>query len=338
MSALKRTIGIENSYPFMNMEDISQVLIPKKDRRGGVYMTRQTHTFEVVAIAKLIATKIGFDNLDELTNVCLTHDLGHPPFGHKGAELLDEITQKYGVKEGFADNNATFDVISNNNIEMSNYELASLIKYPDRLYPRQSYLKDILAQEIEKESSVWGNKTRTVSCDIMDEADRIAYVTSDLVDSFSLGFTKLSLAPFLKKVKKDFPVYADILDVIIEGASNRDKRTVRKGFLDLKVMISEGFEWKNGKLTSVNAYRKFLNVLQKFTFEKYIWDSSVLAERDIALKALASCFEFTIENPKSMPSFYRKKYEEAECKISVVRDFISEMSDSSIMKLYKKIS
>lgn len=338
MSALKRTIGIENSYPFMNMEDISQVLIPKKDRRGGVYMTRQTHTFEVVAIAKLIATKIGFNNLDELANICLTHDLGHPPFGHKGAELLHELTIKYGVTEGFADNNATFDVINNNNIDMSDYELVSLIKYSEKLYPRQAYLKDILEKEVSKETLVWGNKIRTVSCDIMDESDRIAYVTSDLVDSFSLGFTKLSLAPFLKKVKKDFPVYADILDLIIEGASNRDKRTVRKGFLDLKIMIADGFEWKNGKLTSVNAYRKFLNVLQKFTFEKYIWDDSVLAERDIALNALRTCFEFTIENPKSMPSFYRKKYQEAECKVSIVRDFISEMSDSSIMKLYKKIS
>lgn len=337
-SPIERNISIQNSYPFMNMEDVSQVLIPKKERKGGVYMTRQTHTFEVVAIARLIAKKIEFDKTEELENISLCHDLGHPPFGHKGAELLNEITISHGYKEGFKDNNATFDVLDNNSIDCSNYELASLIKYPNKLYERQSYLLEILKDEVSKETEIWGNTERTVACDIMDEADRIAYVTSDLVDSFTLGFTKISLAPFLKKIKKDFPLYEEILNFIIEGASNRDKRAVRKGFLDLKIMIANGFEWKNGKLTSDRPYKKFLNVLQKFTFEKYIWDQSVLNERDIALKALRECFEFTVENPKSMPHFYRNRYDNTDNKIAVIRDFIAEMSDSSILKLAKKIS
>ena len=55
---------------------------------------------------------------------------------------MDSYFKAKGVPEGFCDNNNTLSVIEKNDIVLSAHTIASVIKYPERLYPCLLYTSD----------------------------------------------------------------------------------------------------------------------------------------------------------------------------------------------------
>ena len=55
---------------------------------GDHYRTRLTHTLEVTGISRTVARALRL-NEDLTEAIGLGHDLGHPPFGHIGEDVLD---------------------------------------------------------------------------------------------------------------------------------------------------------------------------------------------------------------------------------------------------------
>jgi dGTPase len=69
---------------------------------GDHYRTRLTHTLETCGIARNVARALGL-NEDLTEAIGLGHDLGHPPFGHVGEEVLDAcVRERWGY--GFRHN------------------------------------------------------------------------------------------------------------------------------------------------------------------------------------------------------------------------------------------
>jgi dGTPase len=60
--------------------------------RGDHYRTRLTHTLEVTTISRTVARALRL-NEDLVEAIGLGHDLGHPPFGHIGEEVLDRCSK-----------------------------------------------------------------------------------------------------------------------------------------------------------------------------------------------------------------------------------------------------
>lgn len=348
VAAIMRRIALENSHPFIKLEEKSQILIPKTKNFKDLYRTRLTHSYETSSIARIIGFNIGFDRLEELENVSLAHDLGHPAFGHTGAELLHKKSVELGIPEGFSDNSATFEVIKHNSLDFSDYELASLIKYPDSLYFYQKeYLLPKLKLAVERESVKWGSGLkRTVACEIMDISDRISYGTSDLVDSFNTGYTRKSLAGFLKKLAKKVSSNRLLNEILLNAsfsAESDSKRLVRASILKLKMAIINDLYWSEEKATlrSVNKETFFvLDSICQFTFEEFIKNESVIKIRDRGVELFGLYFDYFIKNPTEMPSsFYYDKYKNAKSdvdKYRAVRDMVADSTDQFVMNFTLK--
>jgi len=84
---------IVHSKAFRRLKHKTQVFIAPE---GDHYRTRLTHTLETCGIARTVARALGL-NEDLTEAVGLGHDLGHPPFGHVGEEVLDAcVRERWG--------------------------------------------------------------------------------------------------------------------------------------------------------------------------------------------------------------------------------------------------
>jgi dGTPase len=97
---------VVHSKAFRRLKHKTQVFISPE---GDHYRTRLTHTLEAAGIARTVARALRL-NEDLTEAIALGHDLGHPPFGHIGEEVLDAcLRERFGV--GFRHNHHSLRVV-----------------------------------------------------------------------------------------------------------------------------------------------------------------------------------------------------------------------------------
>lgn len=105
-----------SSKVFQRLKGKTQLFSPNSNDH---YRNRMTHSFEVYSISLEIAKKINESiDIDMLSIMALSHDLGHTPFGHEGERtlhnilcgkdtlggLLPKIDEQNGLQQGFKHN------------------------------------------------------------------------------------------------------------------------------------------------------------------------------------------------------------------------------------------
>src|SRR5438034_1375369 len=146
------------------------------------HRTRLTHTLEVAQVSRTIARQLGLH--EDLTEaVALSHDLGHPPFGHAGEAALDECMAGHG---GFDHNLHALRIVD---------VLES--PYPDRPGLNLSWeVREAMAHHSRRRDdptarTLFAAGGPTLEARVVDAADSLAYGTHDLDDA--LGFGLLTL-------------------------------------------------------------------------------------------------------------------------------------------------
>ena len=155
---------------FRRLEYKTQVFV---NDEGDYYRTRLTHTLEVSQIGRTLARAFAV-NEDLVETICLAHDLGHPPFGHAGERVLNELTSECG---GFNHNHQS-------------YRVVTLLerRYPDwpGLNLTHETLEGIAKHETEYDESHFPDfdvATRgSLEAQIANVADELAYNAHDLDD------------------------------------------------------------------------------------------------------------------------------------------------------------
>jgi len=178
----------------------TQVLSPES---GDFARTRLTHSLEVAQVGRELAVMLGLD-ADLVDMACLSHDLGHPPFGHNGESALNLWAADIG---GFEGNAQTFRIVTkleqkvvqdgvSRGLNLTRASLDALSKYPWRLKDASEYISGgvkfgVYEDDLEvfnwvREKSPEGEKV--IEAEVMDFSDDVAYSVHDFEDAIVEGF------------------------------------------------------------------------------------------------------------------------------------------------------
>jgi len=208
---------IIHAHAFRKLQSKTQVFLSGE---YDFYRTRLTHSMEVAQIGRSICHFLlsrgdplsdDFYIDDDLVEAsCLSHDMGHPPFGHSGERTLQELMKRRG---GFEGNAQTLHLLCETmyqnetgvrGMQPTRALLDGVLKYKKIyaefatpplnhfMYDSQAPVRDWvfggapIPGALMREEAL--NDFKSVECQIMDWADDAAYSLNDIVDGVRAGF------------------------------------------------------------------------------------------------------------------------------------------------------
>ena len=197
---------ILHSAAFRRLKHKTQVFL---NEQGDYYRTRLTHTIEVSQISRSISFVLNL-NEDLTEAIALSHDLGHPPFGHAGEEILNEKMISYG---GFDHNEQALRILCELEKRYPNFiglnlcweTLDGIIKHNGIIDKPRQFLK-ILDSKFQFDL----NSNTSLEGQVAAIADDIAYLTHDFDDGLNSGILNINQI-------KNLP----IIDMIIKEISDK---------------------------------------------------------------------------------------------------------------------
>jgi len=266
---------ILHSKAFRRLKHKTQVFLSPYDDH---FRTRLTHTLEVSQIARTIARALDL-NEDLVEAISLGHDLGHTPFGHSGESVLDEL-----MPNGFH----------------HNVQSVRVVEVLENLNLCRETVDGILTH-------TWGFQPKTSEGQVVQLADKIAYINHDIEDSISAGIISENDLP--KECIKYFSSIQKkrLAKMIGEIVNN----SIGKPFVS---MSEEGW--------------LYTTKLREWLFQNVYVDSPAKNEEGKAKNIIKSLFEYYLE-------ILTRKNDKGKALI-IACDYVSGMTDRYAIEKFKE--
>ena len=312
---------------FRRLEYKTQVFL---NAQGDHYRTRLTHTLEVAQVARSAALSLGLnETLAEVLS--LAHDLGHPPFGHAGEAILNELLRGHG---GFDHNHQTVRIVT---------ELED--RYPD--FPGLNLTQDTL-EGLAKHTPPRGGQ-HALEAQLVNVADGLAYSAHDLDDGLRSGL--ISAAEL-----RGLAVWEELtarLRLNPDSVGEKDRRGLQRELLGW--LITDLSEHSHARIQTAGIRARQdvaaqpapliafspevqggLRELNRFLFERLYRHPRVLRQVAQAEHCLESLYRAFLKRPGMLPPGARARLERGGLERTVC-DHLAGMTDRYALEEYRHL-
>lgn len=337
---------IIHSSAFRRLDRKTQVFVdPDKDN----VRTRLTHSLEVSQIARTIARELGL-NEDLTEAICLAHDLGHPPFGHAGQDILNECMLPYG---GFEHNLQSLRIV-----DLLEHRYANFLGLNLTFETREGILKHCdqkTALNLGEIGKRFINRTQpSLEAQLANIADLIAYNHHDIDDGLRAKILNINdfiqfdwAKSVIDKIEKnkDFPKLMNyefvrillnlaVLDLIEETKNNL-----------IRFNIKNTKDVRSSEKTIVSFSDNLKNIqdeLKNFLMQNFYLNDQVKKLSDQAEKVIPKLFNFFLANPKNLPPYFYEQFllhtkSPGQEPARIICDYIAGMTDRFALKQYNEV-
>jgi len=252
---------IVHSKAFRRLTHKTQVFVAP---RGDHYRTRLTHTLEVTTISRTVARALRL-NEDLVEAIGLGHDLGHPPFGHIGEDVLDGcLKERFG--KDFRHYEHSLRIVEDLERDGAGLNLTEQVR-------------DGIAHHSSRTSLPLTHEGRIVRV-----IDRVAYINHDIDDAVRAGLLR----------EQELP--EEPLAVLGASGSQRIDALVH----DMVEQSEQAGEIVQGPLAG-----PAMSTLRDFMFERVYLGPAVRAEHAKISAVIRRLFEHYVEHPELLPALPR---------------------------------
>ena len=336
---------IIHSTSFRRLKYKTQVFVYDE---GDHYRTRMTHTLEVSQISRSISRYLKL-NEDLSEAISLAHDLGHPPFGHAGEEILNYCIRDHG---GFNHNIHSIRLVTELEKAYQNFDglnlsintIDGIVKHNGPNYLVKENLD--LLPNLNKIKKINFYDQSSLESQISALSDDIAYNNHDIDDGIRAGLFSINdikelpiIGEIIKKKNKQFKNEKLLRNEIIRSIIN---------FMVTDLILHTKKKIKNLKIKTIKDVYKssdFLvsfspqlisanNQIREFLKLNMYENKSVKKMTNKAEIIIKKLYIYLIKNNKKfiLPDLKKKWGLERS-----VSDFIAGMTDKFAIDLYNKI-
>ena len=348
---------IVHSSAFRRLRGKTQVFVAHE---GDHYRTRLTHSLEVAQIARSVARVMGLD--DDLAE-CLgiAHDLGHPPFGHTGEDVLDACMGGY---QGFDHNAQTLRVLTKlerkypafDGLNLTWETLEGVVKHNGPLIRYGAALKDlpIAIQEYVATHDLELDSWPSLEAQVAAHADDIAYNNHDIDDGLRAGLFSIDelreeipmVERVLSQVERDHPDVDEFriaaetirrliglwINDLVEETGARIAKAMPQSVEDVRAagVPLAGFS---------DAMNEHQAVLRRFLMARMYRHWKVNRSRSHAKRIIRDLFELFLAEPELLPPAWQEGGDGAKGQRTARRvcDYIAGMTDDFAIDEHRRL-
>jgi dGTPase len=329
---------IIHARAFRRLEHKTQVFTsPHSDH----FRNRLTHTIEVTQIARTVAAALGL-NEDLTEALALSHDLGHPPFGHAGEEALDQEMRRHG--ERFDHNLHALRIV-----ETFEQRYAAFPGLNLTFEVREGIVKhsrDYKPEEHPELSEYLLDQRPPLEAQLIDLADEVTYNCADLDDGVDAGLLTVErvreqVGVFhqeLSASEKQFPsasprqVFNEALRKLLDRFVSGLIRGTQDRAIAAKVKTMEDVRRRPERLAALSEEAAEASTQLRALLTAAVYNSPDLdREHQQAGHKVARMFQFFVGSPNRLPETYRRRTEN-EPIARVVCDYLAAMTDKFFLR------